>query len=58
MRTRSAALVAGLAEEDYSISNGYGDLKGKTFRIGHMGDHTLQELEELLAAADKVIARL
>jgi aspartate aminotransferase-like enzyme len=50
--------VAGLAEEDYSISNGYGDLKGKTFRIGHMGDHTLQELEELLAAADKVIARL
>jgi aspartate aminotransferase-like enzyme len=53
-----AALVAGLAEEDYSISNGYGDLKGKTFRIGHMGDHTLQELEELLAAADKVIARL
>jgi aspartate aminotransferase-like enzyme len=53
-----AALVAGLGQAGYSISNGYGDLKGKTFRIGHMGDHTLQELEELLAAADKVIARL
>jgi len=53
-----AALVAGLGQAGYSISNGYGDLKGKTFRIGHMGDHTLQELEELLAAADKVIAQL
>lgn len=51
-----AALVAGLARRDFEISNGYGDLKGKTFRIGHMGDHTEAGLEELLSAADEVIA--
>lgn len=51
-----ASLVAGLKERDLLISNGYGDLKGKTFRIGHMGDHTEEGLNELLAAADDVLA--
>ncbi|MDP6409132.1 MAG: aminotransferase class V-fold PLP-dependent enzyme [Planctomycetota bacterium] len=49
------AVVSGLAAHGFSISNGYGDLKGKTFRIGHMGDHTEKGLEELLAAADEVL---
>lgn len=53
-----AALVAGLAQRDLQISNGYGALKGETFRIGHMGDHTLEGLEELLCAADEVLASL
>ena len=51
------ALVSGLAERGFQISNGYGDLKGKTFRIGHMGDHREEQLEELLAAADKTLAQ-
>ena len=38
------------------ISNGYGDLKGKTFRIAHMGDTQMHELEELLAAMDGYFA--
>lgn len=50
-----AALVDGLKARGFQISNGYGDLKGKTFRIGHMGDHTLAGLEELLAAADELL---
>jgi aspartate aminotransferase-like enzyme len=50
-----AAFVAGLAARGFAISNGYGDLKGKTFRIGHLGDHTEADLEELLAAADAVL---
>jgi aspartate aminotransferase-like enzyme len=37
-----------------TISNGYGELKGKTFRIGHMGDHTEAELAHLLELADEV----
>ena len=52
----TAAFVAGLKERGFEISNGYGDLKNKTFRIGHMGDHTEAELEELLAAADNALA--
>lgn len=52
----TAAFVAGLAERGFRISNGYGDLKGRTFRIGHMGDHDERGLERLLAAADEVLA--
>ena len=38
------------------ISNGYGDLKGKTFRIAHMGDTQMDELEVLYAAMDEFLA--
>ena len=51
-----AEFVAGLKERGLLISNGYGDLKGKTFRIGHMGDHTEEGLESLLQAADEVLS--
>ncbi len=37
------------------ISNGYGDLKGKTFRIGHMGDHTVTDVRGLLATMDAIL---
>jgi aspartate aminotransferase-like enzyme len=50
-----AAFVAALGQKGYTISNGYGDLKGKTFRIGHMGDHTEDGLERLLSAADSCL---
>jgi len=51
-----ANLTAGLLERGLAISNGYGPLKGQTFRIGHMGDHTEEGLDELLAAADVVLS--
>ncbi len=41
-------VVAALRDRGYTIANGYGKLKGRTIRIGHMGDHTMQELEILL----------
>jgi aspartate aminotransferase-like enzyme len=37
------------------FGNGYGDLKEKTFRIAHMGDIRLDELEELLGWIDEEI---
>jgi aspartate aminotransferase-like enzyme len=40
------------ANHNVIISNGYGDLKGVTFRIAHMGDHTMQDLKELLSWID------
>jgi len=52
------ALIAGLKERGHEIGNGYGDLKGKTFRIGHMGDHTEAALARLLQNADAVVAAL
>ena len=51
----AATFVVGLLERGFEISNGYGPLKGKTFRIGHMGDHTEEGLERLLGAADAVL---
>ncbi|MDZ4771966.1 MAG: aminotransferase class V-fold PLP-dependent enzyme [Planctomycetota bacterium] len=53
-----AALIAGLKEKGHEIGNGYGDLKDKTFRIGHMGDHTVPRLQEMLSLLDAVIAGL
>ena len=44
-----------LAERDMVLANGYGPLKGSTFRIGHMGQTTIDELEALLAALDEFI---
>ena len=48
--------VDALGERGFTISPGYGKLKDASLRIGHMGDHTLSELEELLAALDEVLA--
>lgn len=37
-----------LGERGFAISNGYGDLKEKTFRISHMADYTLDEVKSLI----------
>ena len=39
----------------YTISPGYGALKDSTIRIGHMGDHTVDELNELLQVLEDVM---
>ena len=44
-----------LAEKGFMISGGYGKLKDKTFRIAHMGDITIKEIEELLVNIDKIM---
>lgn len=42
-------------EYDMVFSNGYGSkLKEKTFRIGHMGDYTLEDVKELTDAIEEV----
>jgi aspartate aminotransferase-like enzyme len=43
-----------LAEKGYMISDGYGSLKEKTFRIGHMGEWTPDGIKELLATIDNL----
>jgi len=44
-----------LGIKGYTISNGYGELKEKTFRIAHMGDIIIEEIEELLAVIDEIL---
>jgi aspartate aminotransferase-like enzyme len=43
-----------LAEKGYEISNGYGKLKEKTFRIGHMGEWNLKGVKEAIAAINDI----
>lgn len=44
-----------LGKRGYQISNGYGDLKEKTFRISHMGDYTLDDIKGLLENIDDIL---
>lgn len=53
-----AALNARLKQRGLTISNGYGELKDKTFRVAHMGDVTESEMAELLAAMDELLESL
>jgi aspartate aminotransferase-like enzyme len=53
-----AAFLAAMKQRGHELGDGYGELKGQTFRIGHMGDHTESELAAMLAIADDVIAGL
>ncbi len=44
-----------LGKRGAMISNGYGDLKDRCFRIAHMGDLTLADMQWLLAQIDEVL---
>ena len=44
-------------EKGFAMDKGYGNIKGKTFRIGHIGDMTLDYLNEVLSGLDDFLAQ-
>lgn len=52
----SKDVVSAVKQEGWTIGSGYGALKDSTFRIGHMGDHTVAGLDALLAVIDRALA--
>lgn len=44
-----------LGKRGFQISNGYGDLKEKTFRIAHMADCTVEDVRELLKNIEEIL---
>ena len=44
-----------LGQRGAMISNGYGDLKEKCFRIAHMGDLTLDDLKWLTGQIEDIL---
>lgn len=44
-----------LAKRNKTLSNGYGDLKEKTFRIAHLGEITLDDIKALLADIEDIL---
>ena len=48
-------VVSEVRSRGWVIGGGYGKLKQKTIRIGHMGDHTLDELDDLLGQLRQIL---
>jgi predicted phosphoserine aminotransferase len=53
-----AALKKGLSEAGFAFDDGYGKIKGATFRIAHMGDMTRADLDELFKAITTIMPEL
>ena len=49
-------VVGPLKQQGWTIGSGYGKLKDSTIRIGHMGDHTVPALQELLGLIERTLA--
>ena len=52
------AVVNAVAERGITVSGGYGTLRERTFRIGHMGDHTVTTIQRCLDACDDALVQL
>lgn len=50
------ALKKRMGERGYAFDDGYGKIKGKTFRIPHMGDMQLADLEEFLSVLNELLS--
>ncbi len=50
-------VAAGVAARGFTIATGYGAMREATFRIGHMGDHTMPRLEMLLDVLTNVLRK-
>jgi len=48
-------VTAALKTRGFTIAPGYGALKNETIRIGHMGDHSVAELDVLLAELEAIL---
>lgn len=49
-------VVAAVKKAGWTIGSGYGALKDTTFRIGHMGDHTVAGVDALLPQIERALA--
>ena len=51
-------LVRLVRERGFEMGAGYGELGATTIRIGHMGDHTVREVRQLLRALEGALDSL
>jgi aspartate aminotransferase-like enzyme len=51
----ATTICAAMSARGWTLGTGYGALRDGTFRIGHMGDHTVDELDELLDELEGVL---
>jgi predicted phosphoserine aminotransferase len=54
--TKGSDVAAAMKTKGFTIATGYGALKDDMVRIGHMGEHTVDELDAVLYALAEVLA--
>jgi aspartate aminotransferase-like enzyme len=54
----ASAMVKAVAARGFTIGGGYGKVGERAFRIGHMGDHTVETLSGCLKACQQALAGL
>lgn len=47
-----------LRQKGFEVSPGYGNVKDETFRVGHMGDLTEKDIQDLLDAMDETLEEM
>jgi len=52
--TDAATIMKAMKDRGYTLGAGYGELKPTTFRIGHMGDISVDDLDSMLAVLASV----
>jgi aspartate aminotransferase-like enzyme len=55
---RTVAVLERMREQGYELGGGQAELTQTTFRIGHMGDHTVAGLEGMLEVLERVLRTL
>ncbi|MFO7983864.1 MAG: alanine--glyoxylate aminotransferase family protein [Desulfuromonadales bacterium] len=57
-KTDLEALKRLAGERGYAIDNGYGKIKNSTFRIAHMADFTMADMEEIFALLEELLPQV
>jgi predicted phosphoserine aminotransferase len=50
-------VASAVKQRGYQVATGYGRMKDESFRIGHMGDHSMESLEGLLEVLTGILRR-
>jgi aspartate aminotransferase-like enzyme len=57
-KEKTSSLLQRMREQGYELGGGQAELTQSTFRIGHMGDHTVAGLEAMLEVLERVLRAL
>ena len=54
---KTADVLAAMRNEGYELGGGQAEFTGNTFRIGHMGDHTVAGMTAMLSVLERVLQK-
>jgi aspartate aminotransferase-like enzyme len=55
---KGSEVIAAVSTKGYTLGEGYGSLRERTVRVGHMGDHTPDGLSNFLAVVDEALGEV